>query len=161
MKLLDEVEIAIRIAFAEAVHRCGKGANAAAILETNEGKISRLQNIENTERAASERVYLKAAEAVRIDRLAGEPIVLSAMAALEGYEITAADRHSKPLGMHRHLSVLAKEFGEACTQMAEGADSVSKAKRIRAELQELVNRARDCIAECDHVIAGEKLKVVS
>jgi hypothetical protein len=161
MKLLDEIEIAIRLAFAEAVHACGKAANAAAVLQTNEPKISRLQNIENTERAASERAYLKAADVVRIDRLAGLPIMLNALAALEGCTVQSADRHAAPKGMPHHMSALAKEFGEAVREMADGADSIAKARRIRAELQDLANRVNDCISECDSVIAGEKLKVVS
>lgn len=164
MKLLDDIEIAIRIAFTEAVQRCGKGANAAAVMETNEGKISRLQNIENTEHAAAERAYLKMSEAVRIDRLAGAPVMLAAMAALEGYEIEKADRKTDVNGMHRHLSVLAKEFSEACAEMADGGPiSITKARRIRSELQDVVNRGRDCIAECDQIISGsaEKPRIVS
>lgn len=163
MKLLDDIEIAIRLAFSEAVQACGKAANAAAVLQTNEPKISRLQNIENTEHAAAERAYLKAADVVRVDRLAGAPIMLSAMAALEGYEIEKADRPVVDLqGMHKHLSTLAKEFSEACAEMADhGPVSVAKARRIRSELQDLVNRGRDAVAECDQIIAGEKPKLVS
>ncbi|WP_156041738.1 hypothetical protein [Bradyrhizobium sp. URHD0069] len=145
------------MAFAEAVTAAGGGAHMAAALETNPGKISRLQNTDNTPVAMSERLYLKAGEVIKADRLAGAPIMLSALAALEGYEIQAADRHVAPKGMHQHLSTLAKEFGQAVTEMADGdALSIAKARRIRTELQDLVNRARDCIAECDQIMSGEK-----
>ncbi len=63
--------------------------------------------------------------------------------------------------MHAHLSHLAKEFGEAVSELHEGGTpSVAKARRIRKEIQDLVDRANDCITECDHIIAGEKPKLV-
>ncbi len=162
MKYLDHIEIAIRTAFARCVDQCGGGANMAAALETHVQKISKLQNIQNTPVAAAERTYLRVSDLVRADMLAGEPLMLRELARLEGCTITPAVEQGAPIGdMHTHLSRIAKEFSEAVNELHEGGTpSISKARRIRKEIQDVVDRANDCIAECDHIIAGEKPRIV-
>ncbi len=161
MKVLDHIEIALRQAFANCVRTVGGGKNMAALLIMDEPKISRLQNTENTELAATSRAWLRLGDAVRADICAGSPIMLSAMAALEGYSINPAERTKEGRDMHEHLASLAKEFSEAVNELATGGiPSPAKARRIRTELQDVINKANDCIAECDHIIAGEKPKLV-
>ncbi len=156
MKLLDHTEIAIRQAFSESVQLVGGGKNMAALLHMDEPKISRLQNIENNEVAASQRAYLRMADAVRCDQLAGKPLMLSAMAALEGCTITRARRDDQPLDMHTHLTELLREFSEAMNEMREGGvPSVAKARRISAEVIDVINKCQDIVAECQHIIAGD------
>ncbi len=161
MKILDHIEIALRTAFKECVQAVGGARNMGALLAYDEPKISRLHNCENTEVAASSRAWLRIGEAVRADICAGSPIMLSAMAALEGYSINQAERTREPRDMHEHLASLAKEFSEAVNELATGGiPSPAKARRIRTELQDVINKANDCIAECDHIIAGEKPRIV-
>jgi DNA-binding transcriptional regulator YdaS (Cro superfamily) len=159
MKVLDHIEIAIRQAFATCVDAVGGGKNMAAVLGYDEPKISRLQNCENTETQAATRAWLRANEIVKADLLAGQPIILSALAALEGCTVQRAERNSMAgWDVHKHLSCLAKEFGEAVNEMSDGgAPSIAKARRIRSEIQDLVNRGNDCIAELDLIIAGSKI----
>src|SRR6185369_12442340 len=142
VKVLDHIEIAIRQAFADCIDSVGGAKNMGAALGYDEPKISRLHNYENSETAATTRAWLRAGEAVKADLLAGAPIILSAMAALEGCTVTRADRNaSSDWDVHKHLSHLAKEFGEAVAELSDGtAPSIAKARRIRSEIQDLVNR---------------------
>ncbi len=161
MKVLDHIEIALRQAFASCVRAVGGGKNMAALLIMDEPKISRLQNTENTELAATSRAWLRLGDAVRADICAGSPIMLSAMAALEGHRVIRADRNAEPRDMHSHLAELLREFSEAVSEMSSGGvPSIAKAKSIRSELVDVENKIHDIKAELDHIIAGEKPKLV-
>ena len=101
MKVLSEIEVAIRLATTRSVDVSGR-KQAAAVLETNTGKICLLENTENTPSAGAARMYLKASEAVKLDRLAGAPFILEAMARLEGFELTRAESGIAAEGMKRY-----------------------------------------------------------
>lgn len=162
MKVLSEIEVAIRMATTESVNVSGR-KQAAAVLETNTGKICRLENTDNSPTAASERMYLKASEAVKLDRLAGAPFILEAMARLEGFELTRAEPGIAAEGMSQHLVAIAKKFADALAEMATAArdnnTSVSEAKRIHSALHDLICCEQDVMRECERIIAGEKPKL--
>lgn len=162
MKVLSEIEVAIRLATTRSVDVSGR-KQAAAVLETNTGKICLLENTENTPSAGAARMYLKASEAVKLDRLAGAPFILEAMARLEGFELTRAESGVAAEGMGQHLVAIAKKFADALAEMADAArdnnTSISEAKRIHAALHDAICRMQDAMAECERTIAGEKPKL--
>lgn len=158
MKMLSPEEIAIRLATTEALDIAGR-KQAAALLETNPARISRLENTDNTENAAAERLYLKASEAVRLDLLAGFPYIIGAMAKAQGFELRKLEQGVAEEGMSRHLAAIAKEVGELLSEMADAASdnrtTVAEAHRIYGCLTDVFARLRDAMSECERVIAGD------
>jgi hypothetical protein len=159
MKVLSEIEVAIRLATTQALDVAGR-KQAAAVLETNPGRISRLENIENTPNAASERLYLRASEVVLVDRLAGAPYVLEALCALEGRELAPiAEQGVADEGMPAHSAALLKEFAEALEDMSRAIRkgmTPALAKQLYDNLQDVIDRAKDTQAECYRTICQNK-----
>lgn len=159
MKVLSEIEVAIRLATTQALDVAGR-KQAAAVLETNPARISRLENIENTPNAASERLYLKASEVVLLDRLAGAPYLLEAICSLEGRELApVAEQGVADEGMSAHSAALLKEFAEALDDMSRAIRkgmTPTLAKGLYDNLQDVIDRAKDTQAECYRTICQNK-----
>lgn len=164
MKILSTDEIAIRLATTQSLDVSGR-KQVAALLETDAARICRLENTENTEHAAADRRYLKASEAVKMDRLAGRPYIIGRMAALVGYSVHKLEAGVAAEGMHKHLACIAKEFGEALTEMADAAadnkTTIAEAKAIYASLHDARAKIEDAMCECERVIAGEQRPTAS
>lgn len=161
MSVLSKTEIAVRLATARAVDAAGGGARAAAALGCNEGKVSLLQNIENTAGAQAARRHLKASEVVVLDGLAGAPFILEAIADAAGYRLAPkVEQGVAAEGVIQHLSGITKEVSEALAVMADASrkstPSVTDARRIHSELQDVIDRAKEAQAEMARHLAGEK-----
>lgn len=164
MDILTADEIAIRMATERAVSICG-ARQAATALGTDVSKISRLQNISNDESSRKARVYLKAHEALTLDRLAGAPIISAEMVEMQGHSV--AEKVTSGVaaeGMPRHSAAILKEVAEAIKDMADAltrTPSRSLAERIHESLQDVIDRSKDAQAECLRVIAEPTLRRVS
>lgn len=159
MSILSKTEIEIRLATARGVDAAGGGARVAAALGCTESKVSLLQSLENTASAQAARRHLKACEIPVIDALAGAPFVLEAVAKECGYRVVRdVERNVAAEGVVQHLSGITKEVSEALAAMADASrkatPSVSDARRIHSELQDVIDRAKEAQAEMVRHIAG-------
>jgi hypothetical protein len=110
----DHERNALKTACRAAVHVCGPAKQITAMSRISESRISICINRETED-------FLPLDVALEVDRLAGAPLIVEAMARMLGYRLVPEEQPEREKGLtHRDLSSLSARFAEV-QQTTHGA----------------------------------------
>jgi hypothetical protein len=130
------------LALKSAVKRCAKLAGGAASVQhmtrVGEAELSRYASSEHGDRHCPIDV------AIDLDREAGHPVILEAMAALLGYRLVPADEAAEPVITPVELANVCVEASGFVAAVADAGDVIdcNEARRIDIEAEEAVGAIR-------------------
>lgn len=144
----DHERNALKTACRAAVHVCGPAKQIAAMSRISEGRISICINRETED-------FLPLDVALEIDRLAGAPLIVEAMARMLGYRLVADETEAPKAGFtHKDLLALQARVSDL-VRKGDGALDDGRIDQLEErELHQEIAKTRAILAEFEGKIGG-------
>ena len=144
----DHERNALKTACRAAVHVCGPAKQITAMSRISESRISVCINRETED-------FLPLDVAIEIDRLAGAPLIVEAMARLLGYRLVPDDADAaKPGFTHKDLLTLQELVLSPVRKGHAALDDNHVDPLEEREIQQGIARARTALAEFESKVGG-------